>query len=64
MAKNDVAYKRSKHIDLRYHMVGDYIRTDFFALDHVKSEYNRANVMTKALERIKHELHTNALLTY
>ena len=62
VAKNDVANKRSKHIDLRYHMVRDYIRAGFFALEHAKSKGNRADVMTKALGRIKQEVHTNVIL--
>lgn len=62
MAKNDVSNKRTKHIDLRYHMVRDYIRAGFFILEHVRTDSNRADILTKALERLKHELHTNALL--
>ena len=62
MAQNDVTNKRSKHIDLRYHMIRDYVKQGFFQLTHVSTAYNTADIMTKALERVKHELHTNSLL--
>ena len=62
MGKNDVSNKRSKHIDLRYHMIRDYIKAGFFSLEYVSTTLNRADIMTKALEKIKHEVHTSALL--
>ena len=62
MAKNDVSSKRSKHVDLRYHMVRDYVRSGYFTLTHVSTVLNRADIMTKALDRLKHEGHTSALL--
>ena len=62
MGKNDVSNKRSKHIDLRYHMVRDYIKAGFFTLEHVSTTLNMADIMTKALDRLKHEVHTSALL--
>lgn len=62
MAKNDVSNKRTKHIDLRYHMIRDYVKAGFFMLEHVGTSSNRADIMTKALERLKHEGHTNAIL--
>ena len=58
----DVSNKRSKHIDVRYHMVREYVKSGFFTLTHVSTVINRADIMTKALDRFKHEGHTSALL--
>ena len=62
MGKNDVSNKRTKHIDLRYHMIRDYVKSGFFNWVHVSTTLNRADIMIKALDRLKHEVHTSALL--
>jgi hypothetical protein len=62
MAQNDLSNKRTKHIDLRYHMIRDYIKQGFFVLKYVCTTNNVADILTKALERLKHEVFTNALL--
>ena len=43
-------------------MIRDYVKQGFFQLTHVSTAYNTADIMTKALEIVKHELHTNSLL--
>lgn len=62
MGTHDVSKNMSKHTDLRYHMIRDYIKYGFFSLEHVRTNSNRADSMTKALERSKHEVHTSARL--
>nr|GEX35751.1 retrovirus-related Pol polyprotein from transposon TNT 1-94 [Tanacetum cinerariifolium] len=47
--------KRSKHIDIRYHFIKEHIENGMIELYFVNTEYQLANIFTKALgrERIK-----------
>eukprot|EP00241_Pyramimonas_parkeae_P008205 CAMPEP_0114270248 /NCGR_PEP_ID=MMETSP0058-20121206/27125_1 /TAXON_ID=36894 /ORGANISM="Pyramimonas parkeae, CCMP726" /LENGTH=170 /DNA_ID=CAMNT_0001388949 /DNA_START=1089 /DNA_END=1599 /DNA_ORIENTATION=+ len=47
MASNLVTNKRSKHIDLRYHMIRDYINKGIFRLEYISTDKNIADIMTK-----------------
>lgn len=49
VAQNSVNNSRTKHIDIRYHMVRDWVAKGFFKLMHVPSVDNVADVFTKAL---------------
>ena len=41
------AGKRTKHIDVRYHLLRDMINVGIFELDFVRSENNVADIFTK-----------------
>mmetsp|Transcript_43485 Transcript_43485/g.81431 ORF Transcript_43485/g.81431 Transcript_43485/m.81431 type:complete len:398 (+) Transcript_43485:385-1578(+) len=62
MASNLVTNKRSKHIDLRYHMIRDYINKGIFRLEYISTDKNIADIMTKGLEKVKHRMFTKMLL--
>ena len=49
MAENPINNKRSKHIDIKYKWLHDYISDKIFSLHHVPSEKNDADVFTKSL---------------
>jgi len=53
IAQNKVNNKRSKHIDIRYHMIRDWIEKGYVKLKHVNTHDNPADLMTKALSKEK-----------
>ncbi|GJU84911.1 hypothetical protein Tco_1292457 [Tanacetum coccineum] len=52
---NNVQYSRSKHIDIRYHFIKEQVENGVVELYFVRTEYQLADVFTKALcrERIE-----------
>nr|GEW29523.1 hypothetical protein [Tanacetum cinerariifolium] len=52
---NNVQHSRSKHIDIRYHFIKEHVENGVIELDVVYTEYQLANLFTKALgsERIE-----------
>jgi hypothetical protein len=52
--KNPVCSSRTKHIELRYHLVRDYYERKIISVQHVPTESNAADLLTKPLPRIVH----------
>ncbi|GKC51896.1 hypothetical protein Tco_1074641 [Tanacetum coccineum] len=52
---NNVQHSRSKHIDIRYHFIKEQVENGVVELYFVRTEYQLANIFTKALcrERIE-----------
>nr|GEU91593.1 retrovirus-related Pol polyprotein from transposon TNT 1-94 [Tanacetum cinerariifolium] len=52
---NNVQHSRSKHIDMRYHFIKEHVENEVIELYFVNTEYQLADIFTKALgrERIK-----------
>ncbi|GJV99726.1 retrovirus-related pol polyprotein from transposon TNT 1-94 [Tanacetum coccineum] len=52
---NNVQHSRSKHIDIRYHFIKDQVENGVIVLYFVRTEYQLADIFTKALcrERIE-----------
>jgi hypothetical protein len=55
IAENEVNNKRTKHIDIRFHAIRDWIKKGFFKLFYVSTEENMADLLTKPLGKIKVE---------
>ncbi|KAK9063254.1 hypothetical protein SSX86_017124 [Deinandra increscens subsp. villosa] len=55
LMKNPVFHGRSKHIALRYHFIRECIEHNQVLVDFVSSNQQKADVLTKALARIKFE---------
>ena len=53
LAKNPAFHSRTKHIDVRYHYIRMAVEKKWIKLTHVPSEEQLADIMTKALGRIK-----------
>ena len=49
IAQNSVNNNRTKHIDIKWHMIRDWIAKKVFELFYIKSCDNRADLLTKAL---------------
>ncbi|GJU13662.1 hypothetical protein Tco_1136058 [Tanacetum coccineum] len=48
---NNVQYSRSKHIDIRHHFIRDQVEKGMVELSFVTTDYQLADIFTKALPR-------------
>ena len=48
-------YRKSKHIDIRYHQVRHFIQEGKVEVSHIASEYQIADIFTKALGPQRHQ---------
>jgi hypothetical protein len=53
LVKNPVHYDRSKHIDVRYHLIREYEQTCQIAMDFIRTEEQLGDILTKPLCKIK-----------
>ncbi|GKF88761.1 hypothetical protein Tco_0262724 [Tanacetum coccineum] len=53
LMKNPVFHGRSKHIDTKYHFIRECIEREDIQVKFVNGEYQKADILTKALPRIK-----------
>jgi len=53
LSRNPVHHDRSKHIDKRYHFLRECIEDGKVEVDHVRTAEQLADILTKALGRVK-----------
>jgi hypothetical protein len=53
LVKNPVHHDRSKHIDVRYHLIREYEQTCYIAVDFIRTEKQLEDILTKPLCKIK-----------
>nr|GEY22558.1 retrovirus-related Pol polyprotein from transposon TNT 1-94 [Tanacetum cinerariifolium] len=58
---NNVQHSRSKHIDIRYHFIKEQVKNEVIELYFVNTEYQLADLFTKALGRDRIEFLINKL---
>ncbi|GJV46749.1 retrovirus-related pol polyprotein from transposon TNT 1-94 [Tanacetum coccineum] len=58
---NNVQHSRSKHIDIRFHFINEHVENGVFELYFVNTEYQLADIFTKALARERIEFLFNKL---
>ncbi|GJT74517.1 retrovirus-related pol polyprotein from transposon TNT 1-94 [Tanacetum coccineum] len=58
---NNVQHSRSKHIDIRFHFIKEHVENGVIELYFVNTEYQLANIFTKALGRDRIEFLINKL---
>nr|GEX12562.1 hypothetical protein [Tanacetum cinerariifolium] len=58
---NNVQHSRSKHIDIRYHFIKEHVENGVIELYFVNTEYQLADIFTKALGRERIEFRINKL---
>nr|GEW56764.1 hypothetical protein [Tanacetum cinerariifolium] len=58
---NNVQHSRSKHIDIRYHFIKEHVKNMVIELYFVNTEYQMADLFTKALGRERTEFLINKL---
>lgn len=49
LSKNAVITTKSKHIDIKYHLIRDFVEKGLIELQYVSSEDNAADIFTKAI---------------
>lgn len=55
LVKNPEFHKRTKHIDVRYHFIREKFNDGLFKLEHVSTDEMIADILTKALPKIRFE---------
>ncbi|GKB28873.1 hypothetical protein Tco_0868274 [Tanacetum coccineum] len=58
---NNIQHSRSKHIDIRYHFIKEQVENGVVKLYFVNTEYQLADIFTKALGRERFKFLTNKL---
>lgn len=53
LSKNPVYHDRSKHIDTRYHFIRDCVEEGRIAIEHINTDEQLTDILTKPLGRIK-----------
>ncbi|KAI3736061.1 hypothetical protein L6452_15593 [Arctium lappa] len=53
LMKNPVFHGRRKHIDTRYHFIRECVEKELICVEHISGEEQRADILTKALPRVK-----------
>ena len=53
VSENLVFHDRSKHIDIRYHFIRDMVQQGFVGLDHIGTDEQVADILTKPLGKVK-----------
>nr|GEZ93512.1 ribonuclease H-like domain, reverse transcriptase, RNA-dependent DNA polymerase [Tanacetum cinerariifolium] len=53
LVRNPVFHERSKHIDIRYYFIRECVENGHINVEHISGELQRADILTKALPRLK-----------
>lgn len=61
LMKDPVLHGRSKHIDVRFHFIKECIERGELIVKYVGTQVQRANILTKALRRVKFEAMTRLI---
>lgn len=62
MIKSGQLVRRSKHIDVKFHYVSEQYREGLFEIQYCNTDNQLADILTKALQRVKFEKFRNAIM--
>ena len=62
LAENPISSSNSKHIDVRHHFLSELVENEKITVEHVSSEDQHADILTKALPSVAFIAHRNFLL--
>ena len=54
IARNPVHHYRTKHIDIKYHSICHVLQEGQITIDHIESEHQPTDILTKKLNSVKH----------
>ena len=54
LSENPVFQDRSKHIEIKYHFIKDYVQRGVIELQYISTDEQVADILTKSLGRGKH----------
>ena len=60
--KNPICSSKTKHVELRYHLVRDYVTRKLLKFQYIPTEENIADIFTKPLDKSIFEKHRDSLL--
>lgn len=63
ISRQGVKRKRTKHVDVKYHFITECIERGIIDLQWVPTERQQADILTKALDRAKLEVHREQLMS-
>jgi hypothetical protein len=52
---NPVFHNRTKHIDIRYHYTRELVENNWITVNYMPSEEMSADILTKSLNKVKHD---------
>ena len=55
MVRNPIKHDRSKHIDVKYNFVRDYVMKNKINISYISTDKNIADIMTKPCPKMKFE---------
>lgn len=61
LTTSDVFHPRTKHIDIRHHFVRERVDSGDIIIKPISTDQMTADIMTKALPREKHSIHTQSM---
>jgi len=61
MTQNPITEKHLKHIDIKYHLIREYVKEGHIKLYYVPSDENPADMFTKVLGYVKFKKFRNML---
>ena len=61
IADNPINNPQTKHIDVAYHFTREHLIRKSFTLSHIPSNVNTADLMSKGLISVTHQVHTQHL---
>ena len=51
IAENPMSQKRTRHMDIRYHFIRDYVKDKTIRLQYCQTDFQQADILTKPLPR-------------